>query len=106
MDVGCIQWGFATSTLTPQHHAGSAIPSFPKIHPHLHMYYSIRMLPYAHPQHLRVLKHFEYIQYGCGMQLMGVGSLNHDTATSYRLGHTPVFLNLLKFTPTCTCITA
>ena len=106
MDVGCIQWGFATSTLTPQHHAGSAIPSFPKIHPHLQMYYSIRMLPYAHPQHLRVLKHFEYIQYGCGMQLMGVGSLNHDTATSYRLGHTPVFLNLLKFTPTCTCITA
>jgi hypothetical protein len=27
---------------------------------------------------------------------MGVCSLNHDTATSYELGHTPVFL---KFTP-------
>jgi hypothetical protein len=39
------------------------------------MYYSIRMHPYAYPQHCKVLKHFVYIQYGCGMQLMGVGSL-------------------------------
>jgi len=43
--------------------------------------------PYAHPQHLKVLKHFVYIQYGCGMQSMRVCSLKHDTATSYRLGH-------------------
>jgi hypothetical protein len=57
------------------------------------------MHPYAHPQHLKVIKLFAYIQYGCGMQSMGVFSLNHDTATSYRLGHTPFFL---KFTPTCT----
>jgi hypothetical protein len=34
---------------------------------------------------------------------MGVFSLNHDTATSYRLGHAPV---LLEFTSTCTCIMA
>jgi hypothetical protein len=33
------------------------------------------------------------------MQSMGVCSLNHDTTTSYRLGHTLFFL---KFTPTCT----
>jgi hypothetical protein len=59
--------------------------------------------PYAHPQHLKVLRLFVYIQYGCGMQSMGVFSLNHDTATSYRLGHTPFSL---KFTPTCTCNTA
>jgi len=52
------------------------------------------------PQHLKVLKHFVYIQYGCGMWSMGVCSLNHDTATSYRLVHTPCSL---KFTPTCTC---
>ena len=38
----------------------------------------IRMHPYAHPQHLKVLKqHFVYIQHGCGMQLMGVGSLQY-----------------------------
>jgi hypothetical protein len=52
---------------------------------------------YAHPQQLKVLKHFVYIPYGCGMQSMGVFSLNNDTATSYRLGHTPFSL---KFTPT------
>jgi hypothetical protein len=44
------------------------------------------MHPYAHPQHLKVLKHFAYIQYGCGMQSMRVFSLNHDTATSFRAG--------------------
>jgi hypothetical protein len=167
MDVGCSQWGYEASTMTPQHHTGSAIPHFPHIspppahvlqhknapicpstasegaktlcihpiwmwdavngglkpqpwhrniiqarpypifpilHPHLHTYYSIRMHPYAHPQHLKVLKHFVYIQYGCGMQSMGVWSLNNDTATSYRLGHTPfsLFHPHLKITPTCT----
>ena len=55
---------------------------------------TVRVHPYAHPQHLKVLRHFFYIQYGCGMQLMGVWSLNHDTATSYRLGHTQFFLNI------------
>jgi hypothetical protein len=63
----------------------------------------IRVHPYVHPQHLKVLKHSVYIQHGCGMQSMGVFSLNHDTTTSYRLGHTPFFL---KFSPTCTCNTA
>jgi hypothetical protein len=57
--------------------------------PHLHMFYDIRVDPYAHPQHLKVLKHFVYIQYGCGMHSMGVCSLNHDTTTSYRLSNTP-----------------
>ncbi len=39
------------------------------------MYYVIRVYPYAHPQHLKVLKHFVYTQYECGIQSMGVGSL-------------------------------
>ncbi len=46
------------------------------------------------PQLIKVLKHFAYIQYGCGMPSMGVCSLNHDTTTSYRLSHTPFFLKL------------
>ena len=108
----CIQmiwmWDTVNGGLQPQpwhHNIIQAQPYsiFPKIHPHLHMYYGIRVHPYAHPQHLKVLKHFVYIQYGCGIQSMGVGSLSHDTTTSYRLSHTPFFL---KFTPTCTCITA
>ena len=82
-------------------------PVFLKFIPTCHNVLQIRMHPYAHPQHLKlslkVLKHFVYIQYGCGVQSMGVCSLNHDTTSSYRLRHTPVFL---KCTPTCTHITA
>ena len=61
----------------------SYAPIFLKIHPHPYGRNSVRVHPYAHPQHLKVLKHFVYIQHGCG---------------SYRLGHTPFSL---KFTPTC-----
>jgi hypothetical protein len=50
-------------------------PFFQKFTPTCTMYYGIRVCPYAHPQHLKVLKHFVYIHYGCGMQSMGVGSL-------------------------------
>ena len=35
-------------------------PNFPKIHPHLHMRNSVRVHLYAHPQHIKVLKHFVY----------------------------------------------
>jgi hypothetical protein len=77
----------------------SHVPIFLKSTLHPYGRNSVRVHPYAHPQHLKVLKHFLYIQYGCGMQSMGVCSLNHDTTTSYRLGHTLFFLN---FTPTCT----
>ena len=61
------------------------------------------MHPYAHPQHIKVLKHFAYKWCGFGIQSMGVGSLSHDTLTSYRLILTPFFLN---FAPTYTCIMA
>jgi hypothetical protein len=38
MDVGCSQWGFAASTMTPQHHIGLAIPRFPSNpHPPAHV---------------------------------------------------------------------
>jgi hypothetical protein len=43
---------------------------------------------------MKVLKHFLYIQYGCGMQSVVVYSLNHDTTTSFRLHLTPIFQNL------------
>ena len=37
--------------------------------------------PYAHPQHLKVLKQFAY---------MGVWSLNHDLTTTLGLSHAPI----------------
>jgi len=35
-------------------------PKFPKICPHLHSYNSVRVHPYAHPQHMKVFKHAVY----------------------------------------------
>jgi hypothetical protein len=77
-------------------------PNFPKFGPHLHRYNSVRVHPYAHPKHMKVLKHFLYIQYICGMQSVAVDSLNHDTTMSFGLHLTPIFQNLA---PTCTGIT-
>jgi len=72
-------------------------PIFPKTHPHVYTYNSIRLHPYAHPQHLKVLKLFAYIQYGCEMQSMGVCSLNHDTTTSYMTPQHHTGSAILKF---------
>jgi hypothetical protein len=72
-------------------------PFFQKITPpHLHRCYSVRVHPYAHPQIMKVLKHFIYLQYGCGMQFGTSCSLNHDTITSF--GSTLPHLSK-KFTP-------
>ena len=74
----------------------SHTPNFPKIHPHFQRCISIRVHPYAHPQHIKVLKHFVYIWYGCGMQSTGLWSLNHDLTTSLGLTYVP---NLPKINP-------
>ncbi len=39
---------------------------------------------------MKVLKHFIYIQYGCGMQSAVVYSLNHDPTTSFGLRLPPL----------------
>ncbi len=70
--------------------SGSALPHFS---PDLHRRNSVRVDPYAHSQHIKLLKHFVCIWYGCGMQSMGFWSLNHDITTSVGLDHTPVILN-------------
>ena len=58
---------------------------------------SVRVHPYAHPQHIKVLKHCVYIWHGCWMQSVGVWSLNHDiTASLGGLGLSSIFL---KSTP-------
>ena len=66
--------------------------------PDLHRHISVRVQPYAHSQHIKVLKHFIYVSYGCGMQSMGVWSLNQDIATlSLRLSHTPIIRHRQKY---------
>ena len=94
MVVGCSPWGVGTSIITLQHHSGSAIAIpqlFKKSTPDLHRCKSVRVHPCAHSQHIKVLKLFIYMYYGCGMQSTGVLSLNHDITTSLGLAHTPIF---------------
>ena len=71
-------------------------PIFQKLAPsYLHMYYSVRVNPYAHPQHIKVLKHIVCILYGCGLQFeASCSSINHDTTSSFGFAHTPIFQNL------------
>ena len=82
MDVVYSLKPLAALTMTPQHHSGSPIHQFSKFGPPTpHRNYSVRVNPYAHSHHIKVLKHIVYIQYGCGMQSEASISLNHDTTT-------------------------
>ncbi len=62
IDVGCSQWWFAASTMTPQHDWAPPYPNFFKFAPHLHRYNSETVHPYAHPQHIMALKYCIYMQ--------------------------------------------
>jgi hypothetical protein len=56
---------------------------------------SVRVHPYAHPQHLNVLKHISYIQYGCGKKAVVVNSLNIIIMPSFHSSHAgPNYQNL------------
>ena len=91
MDVGCsLEPACVASTMTLQHHSVSDLP--PKKQnqsPTLHMPNSVRMDPYDHSHHIKVPKHFAYIQYGCGIQSEACCSLDHDITTSLGLRSTP-----------------
>ncbi len=88
--MGCSQRWFKDSTMTPQCYLGSALPQLFKILPPPAQLQWCKGEPISQPQHMKVLKHFIYFQYGCGMQLAVVYSLNHDTATSFGLRLTPI----------------
>ena len=74
--------------MTPHHKisfGSSSLPHFNKnyfLSQYLHRHNSLRFHPCAHPQHMKVLKHFIYLYIGCWMQSAGLCSLNHDTTTS------------------------
>ncbi len=57
---------------------------------HLQRLDNVRMNSYAHPQHLKVLNHLIYIQYGCGVQSVVIWSLIHDITMSFGLRLTPI----------------
>ncbi len=76
MDVGCNQWGVNHDVTTS---LGFTHPNFSRIHPHLlHRHDSVRRHTYAHPQQIKVLKHFVYIWYmdvGCTSWGFGVSTM-------------------------------
>jgi hypothetical protein len=71
-------------------HGLRSTPKTPKSTPDLQRGITVRMAPYAHTQHIKVPKHFVYIQYGCGIQSEACCSLNHDRTTSHGLSSTPI----------------
>ena len=59
-------------------------PNFPNFGPNLNHHACVRVHPNAIPQHMKVLKHFIYVYYGCVMQSGVVYSLNtNDTTMSF-----------------------
>ncbi len=88
---------------TPASFGFGHTPIFQNLAPTPHRYYSVRVNPHAHSQHIKVLKHIVYIQYGCGMQSEASCSLNHDTPASFGFGHTPIFQNLAPTALTGIC---
>jgi hypothetical protein len=64
-------------------------PKTPKPTPHLYKPNSVRVDPYAHSHHIKVPKHFVYIQYGCEIHSEAFCSLNHGITTLLRLRSIP-----------------
>jgi hypothetical protein len=68
-----------------RHNGIRVTPTFLKSISDLRRGNSVRVDPDAPPQHIKVLKNFVYIWYGCKMQSVGVWSLNYHITTSLGL---------------------
>jgi len=69
-------------------------PIFQNLPPPPAQYTCVRVHPNAIPQHMKVLKHFIYMDYGCVMQSGVVYSHNKVKTMSFQLRLTPIFQNL------------
>ncbi len=99
-------WDAVNGGLEPQSWQYNVIwalpyPNIRKFGPHLQKYNSVRVHPYAHPHHMKVLKHFIYIQYGCGMQSVGAYSLNNDPTNFLKFCPHPAQIKRCKGAPIC-----
>ena len=59
---------------------------------------SVRGYTYDYPQHMIVLKHFVYIQYGCGEEVSSIlqpEPCQHIITSSYHPQITQIWVNLL-----------
>ena len=87
----------------PNNNCGPPPPNFPNFVPHLHMYNnSVRVHPYAHPQHTMVLKHSIKINMDVGwIQQWSTASLNNHNAQHHLWSNSPHFS---KFCPPPTLV--
>ena len=85
MDVGSNQRWSIASTMTSWNHSHLIVTQNFQNPTQLWECYGIRVHLYAYVTHWKVLKHFIYVQYGCGEQSAGVYSLNHDIMASFLL---------------------
>ena len=69
-------------------------PNFPKFAPPLYRDNCVRVHPNTFPQHMKVLKHFICMYYGCVMQSGVVYSLNKVNTMSFLLHLTPISQSL------------
>ncbi len=81
-------------TVSPHHDISTSFwlhkwPSTSKSDPSSVGIIYLRLMPYAHGQHINVLKHFVYVQCGCRKQFEVAVSLNYDIMTSFWLHKGP-----------------
>ncbi len=88
MDVGSSQWWSKASTMSSCHHfiVATVTPNYQNLG-QLCQCNCVRVHSYAYPQHMMVLKHRLYIQYGCGKQTVVVYSLDNVIMQSFHSSH-------------------
>ncbi len=64
--------GVVQSTMSTHHYFTPPSSDYPNLGQLGQQCNCLRVLPYAYPQHMNVLKHFLYIQNGCGEEVRGV----------------------------------
>ncbi len=110
-DLGSSQWWSTASTMSSCHHfIATLTPNYQNLGQLCQCNCVRRVHPYAYQQQMMVLKHFSYIQYGCGKQSVVVYSLNNVIMPSFHRSHSdpkipksgPTLpVELCKGAPTC-----
>jgi hypothetical protein len=101
VDVWSNQRWSTASSMTLWHHLHSTVTKNCQKLTQLWQCYGVRVPLYAYVPHLKVLKHFIYVHYGCGKQSMVVYSLKASTMTSWHHFHLTVTKNCRNLTQLC-----
>jgi hypothetical protein len=72
MDAKRSEWYSFASTMSTRHYFSLQSPCDPDLGQLDQQCNSIRVPTYAYPQHMNVLKHFLFIQYGCGEEVSSI----------------------------------